>query len=96
MEINPNRPIQKTTRSQPTKGPAATRKAGSSPSVPSESVSGLSFTKLEDHFLELPEVRQERVEDGRRLARDPNYPDSDQLRQIGRLLARESPNPRKE
>lgn len=91
MEINPNRPVQKITRSQPKKGPAATRKAEASQPASSESVSGLSFTKLEDRFLELSEVRQERVEDGRRLTRDPNYPDSDQLRQIGRLLAEERP-----
>lgn len=89
MEINPNRPFQKITRSHPKKGPAGTGKASPSQAVPSDSVSGLSFTKLEDRFLELPEVRQERVEDGRRLVRDPNYPDSGQLRQISRLLAEE-------
>ncbi|MFO7725288.1 MAG: hypothetical protein R6V45_07025 [Oceanipulchritudo sp.] len=96
MEINPNRPVQKITRSKPAKGAAATPGTVSSQSSPSDSLSGVSFTRIEDQLLELPEVRQERVEDGRRLARDPNYPDPDQLRQISRFLADEGRDPRKE
>ena len=87
MEINPNRSVSRSNRptakkavskpgSQPTQNPEADALRASGPAG------------LESELESIPEVREERVEEGRQLVRDPDYPNPDERRELGKLVIR--------
>jgi len=90
MEINPQRPLR------PVAKPTAKKKAGEkAASAPVDSAEGSVFlgsdlqAAVEAGLEALPEVRQEKLDDGRRLAGDPGYPDAKEMDEVSRLAARQ-------
>lgn len=92
MEINPNRPLSKFNKTSAKKGVSQTRKSSASSSSDTgiEKTAGLSG--LQEELEAMPEVRQERLDEGKVLKDDPNYPDKKQLRQIGKLVLKDQEN----
>jgi hypothetical protein len=93
MEINPNKSTPRLQRPRPGKRVSPSSQSESAAPAACDSLEATSFTHLEEAFSAIPEIRQERIEDGRRLARDPEYPDQQQLREVSELIYRSLNNP---
>lgn len=82
MEINPNRPIQGPNRSQSKKRTKRASQAEGGGAL----ADGVTLAGLQDGLRSIPDIRQEQIDTGRRLAGDPDYPDAQQLRDLGELI----------
>lgn len=84
MEINPQRSTNRIEtsrlRRKPTHSSAAAELAG-----PVAFLGSDLLQAIEAGLAALPEIRQERMDEGRQLAGDPKYPAADQLDELARL-----------
>ncbi len=90
MEINPHRsvpPIPKTERKK-----KAERSRDANKETEAVDVVGTElFSAIEAGLDSLPEIRQEQLELGRKLAEDPNYPSEDDLNELSELTLKNLP-----
>lgn len=90
MEINPQRPVRASTKPV---GKSKFKSGLAAAAATEEEGSVFIGSGLQAVICEgldaLDEMRQEKLEDGRRLARDPNYPGSQELDEVSRLAVRQ-------
>lgn len=90
MEINPHRsvpPIPKSERKKKADRPVSKgQETGAVDFAGSE-----LFSVIESGLEAMPEIRQERLELGRKLAEDPNYPNEEELDQLSDLTLKNLP-----
>jgi hypothetical protein len=89
MEINLNRYLD------PTLKTGAAKKAAKPTSKPDpipetgDFFTGAEVEKLADRLDGMPDVREDRVLEGRHLVQDPHYPAQEDLEEMSRLLLRD-------
>ncbi len=85
MEINLNRYLD------PTLKTGAAKKASKTDPVQEtgDFFTGAEVEKLADRLDGMPDVREDRVLEGRHLLEDPHYPAQEDLEEISRLLLRD-------
>lgn len=84
MRINPDNNINRLNLRK-------TRKGSSPPSANKSNGDLLALVQVQsmvDNLMSIPEVREEVVELGRRLARDPDYPQEHIVDEVSRILAK--------
>lgn len=84
MEIQPQRPLQSPQRSVGKKRISSASSEGSS-SEPADGADVALMGAIAEGLAALEEVRQERLDAGRKLAADPDYPNQQQRDELCRL-----------
>lgn len=91
MEINPHRSVPPIPKSERKK--KADRTLNKSQETDSVDFAGSElFSVIESGLEAMPEVREDRLELGRKLAEDPNYPNEDELDELSDLTLKNLPS----
>lgn len=90
MRIDPSRNSQlnatgKVARKRSGGGEAASASSGS---TPADSAALGQVKAMVEQLIDLPDVREEMVDLGKRLAEDPRYPGEDVIEEVARILSR--------
>ncbi len=92
MEINPNRSIRPVPKNE--RKLKVDRSRLKAEEVDETSFVGSELSSVIEAGLDaLPEIRQERLESGKQLASDPNYPNEEELEDLTKLTLENLPAP---
>lgn len=86
MEINPNSSLPKFNKSSAKKSVGSARQAGATGKTNAGIQKAASLSALQEELKAMPEERPERIVEGRLLKDDPEYPNRQDMRQLGKLV----------